>query len=343
MLHCNKVFVYLPSRIPCGGSELAHQLVDYLREHNKVAYIVYGCDLNSGIKNPIMDCYAKYNVCTEILIDDNPHNVLVLPETAFDMAKRYRNIQIACWWMSVDNFVQHELHYHKYRWNTNKTVYQNIRKWIHVMLYHLPIPSFDILYFLRKEQERVIHLYQSFYACDYIKKSNLKRSYPLSDYINMELIPTCDIDANKKENIILYNPRKGLDFTLRIIASMPNYTFVALSGFDRKKLNNYFDKAKLYIDFGHFPGKDRLPREAVMHNCCIITSKNGAAAYYNDVPIDDKYKFDTSNSTIPSIVEMIDTVMNNYSDHIKNFFGYKNIVQHERDIFYKEIEYLFVK
>ena len=30
---------------------------------------------------------------------------------------------------------------------------------------------------------------------------------------------------------------------------------------------------KLYIDFGGFPGKDRLPREAVMHDCCIITGK----------------------------------------------------------------------
>lgn len=337
-----KVFVYLPSRIPCGGAELAHQLVDYLRSHSKEAYMVYGEDMRNGSAELVMECYAKYDIVTVSEIEDNAENVLVLPETAYGMAKHYPNIKIACWWMSVDNFVQHELHYHHFHWNKAKNIYQNIRKWIHVMLYHLPIKSLDILYFLRKEQVRVIHMYQSQYACEYIKNHKLPHRYPLSDYINLELLPKEPIDKSKKENIILYNPRKGLEFTLKLIRNIPEYRFIPLQGMNRMELNECFDKAKLYIDFGNFPGKDRLPREAVMHDCCIITGRNGASAYFEDVPINDKYKFDAKDANIPMIRNRIHDIMNNYVSLSPEFETYKNIVLEEQKIFYSQIEAIFL-
>ena len=113
------------------------------------------------------------------------------------MAKHYPNIKIACWWMSVDNFVQHELHYHHFHWNKAKNIYQNIRKWIHVMLYHLPIKSLDILYFLRKEQVRVIHMYQSQYACEYIKNHKLQLLCDKYTNLNNELITVSIDDVNE--------------------------------------------------------------------------------------------------------------------------------------------------
>lgn len=342
VLKYNKIYVYLPGRIPCGGAELAHQLVDYLRKHKKEAYMVYGDDLKLRSANPVMDCYAKYDIKTISEIEDSIYNVLVLPETAYNMAKLFPNIQVACWWMSVDNFVQHELHYHKFHWNYNKKWYPNIRKWTHVMLCHLPLKRFDILHYLRKEHNRVIHLYQSQYACEYIKEHRLPKSYLLSDYINKELFPAYNIDKSKKENIILYNPRKGLEFTKMLIEYIPEYEFIPLQGMNRQELNNIFDKAKLYIDFGNFPGKDRLPREAVLHDCCIITGKNGASAYYEDVPINDKYKFNTIESNIPIIKKTIKNIMDNYDSISKEFENYKEIVSGEQNAFYSEIKSIFL-
>lgn len=338
----DRIYVYLPGRIPCGGAELAHQLVDYLHKHGKEAYLVYGEDVRNGVLAPVMECYNKYDITTSISIEDVPNNLLVLPETAFGVAKLYPNIQIACWWMSVDNFVQHELHYHHYHWNKEKNIYQNIRKLIHVALFHLPIKSFDILEYLRKQKDRVIHMYQSQYACDYIQAHNLPYCYPLSDYINPELLPNTPVDKTKKGNIILYNPRKGLLFTKKLMGYVPEYKFVALQGMNRQELNNCFDKAKLYVDFGNFPGKDRLPREAVMHDCCILTGKNGASAYYEDVPINEKFKFDTVDDSIPEIVSMIKEIMDNYDLFSLEFEGYKETVLKEQQSFYQEIEALFI-
>jgi len=42
---------------------------------------------------------------------------------------------------------------------------------------------------------------------------------------------------------------------------------------------------KLYVDFGKHPGKDRMPREAAVHGCCIITGRRGAAGNPFDIPI----------------------------------------------------------
>lgn len=337
----DKVYVYLPGRIPCGGVELAHQLVDRLRNRGKEAFVVYGEDVRKGQSGSVMDCYNMYDIKTTIQIEDNPKNVLVLPETAYGLAKTYTQIQIACWWMSVDNFVQHELHYHQYQWDEKKKIYQNVRKWIHVRVYHLPIKAFDILDYLRKQQHRVIHMCQSKYACEYIKSQGLQKYYPLSDFINLELLPKQPIDMSKKENVVLYNPKKGLKYTEMVIKHLPQYSFVALQGMNRKELNDCFDKAKLYIDFGSFPGKDRLPREAVMHDCCILTGKNGASAYYEDVPISDRYKFDTIEKNIPDIVDMIHNVMRNYGSLIFDFEEYKSVVRSEIEVFYSEIENIF--
>ncbi len=38
-------------------------------------------------------------------------------------------------------------------------------------------------------------------------------------------------------------------------------------------------KAKLYIDFGYHPGKERMPREACLLDCCLIIGKDGSAKY----------------------------------------------------------------
>ena len=82
-----------------------------------------------------------------------------------------------------------------------------------------------------------------------------------------------------KENIILYNRSKGYHLTKKIIKRLPEFTFIPLINCTREQLSALFSKSKIYIDFGNHPGKDRMPREAALNNCCIIVGKNGAANF----------------------------------------------------------------
>ena len=47
LLQYDKVYVFAPYKFATGGIELAHQLVDYLRNKNREAYIVYA-DIRDG-------------------------------------------------------------------------------------------------------------------------------------------------------------------------------------------------------------------------------------------------------------------------------------------------------
>ena len=123
---------------------------------------------------------------------------------------------------------------------------------------------------------------------------------------------------------------------------MPGYNFVALKGFNREQLNEIMDKAKLYIDFGEFPGKDRLPREAVLHDCCIITGRKGASFFYEDMPIDDFYKFEANSNNLDAICLGIQNVIINYESCIGDFSDYRNLIRNEQKIFNSQIDSIFL-
>jgi len=59
----------------------------------------------------------------------------------------------------------------------------------------------------------------------------------------------------------------------------------------------------MYIDFGTHPGKDRIPREAALRNCIVLTNRNGAADNNVDVPIPNEYKIHSVLSNLGKIRE----------------------------------------
>ena len=118
--------------------------------------------------------------------------------------------------------------------------------------------------------------------------------------------------------------------------------FVPLKGLSRDELVALMNKAKLYIDFGEFPGKDRLPREAIINGCVILTGKLGASYFYEDVAIPQDYKIETKKSNIPLVKERIDYIFEHYEDCYKDMDFYKSRILEEKEVFYKEVEKAFI-
>ena len=79
--------------------------------------------------------------------------------------------------------------------------------------------------------------------------------------------------------------------------------------------------AKVYIDFGPHPGKDRIPREAAVCGCCIITNREGSAEYSEDVGIPEEYKlFDMLN--YDKVLDTIYDLIDNYDERVKEYEAY---------------------
>lgn len=354
-----------PYKYATGGIELSHQLVDYLRNEGKEAFIFYiSLTTNKMVTddNQVTEAYKKYNITVANYIEDEPINVVVIPEAFIKMIPCFKKAQICIWWMSVENALFWngnfgDLYRHANGWRQkanlikkqfgrlvklNKSVWKITCKFFGHEYYEPtnPFPNNYSMAKLLKEDYRLYHFYQATYIQQFLYSQRFDRILRLTDYINPEILKNIN-GSVRKENIILYNPAKGLYYTKKLMKVMQGYRFIPLQGFTRDQLNHLFDKAKLYIDFGPFPGKDRLPREAAIHNCCVITGRFEASGFFEDVPVYGKYKFDMLHANYYEIKHRIDEVFANYENCIKDFAYMRESILMEQTNFHQEVKNIF--
>ncbi|EFI6860961.1 hypothetical protein BCD16_004758, partial [Escherichia coli] len=98
------------------------------------------------------------------------------------------------------------------------------------------------------------------------------------------------------------------------------------------------ERSKLYIDFGHHPGKDRFPREAVMAGCVLITGVEGSAANEVDIPIPSRFKLDSNKFNFESeFKKCVDNIFSNFQNEIKEFEYYRNCIKNEEQDFRNDV------
>lgn len=186
---------------------------------------------------------------------------------------------------------------------------------------------------LYRQCKDAIHICGSEYAKENLQRQGIE-PIKISDCINEAFFHLTDTDKPRK-NTILYNPTsvKLTQFQRTVMARCTTelgYIFQPLSGYTRNELIGLFQKSKLYIDFGVFSGRERLPREAVMCGCCILTSKSGTAGYYEDNPIPNEYKVEDVNTAL----DMIQHIIRNYEDCKKDFNYYRQALRDDIEVKY---------
>lgn len=163
----------------------------------------------------------------------------------------------------------------------------------------------------------------------------------ISDYMNESFLEGNDYSLFK-ENIILYNPIKNGSFLDPIISETSNYQWVPIKGMTPKEVCEIMKKSKLYIDFGYHPGKERMPREACLSDCCLIIGKDGSAKYKEDMPIKDEYHFEKEKDNYSTIIAKVKDCMENYSTNRLDFKPYKSVLLSEKADFKEDIKKVFM-
>lgn len=182
--------------------------------------------------------------------------------------------------------------------------------------------------------ENVHHYCQSYYAQHYLQALNCYRSVMLNDFVCIDF----SLNTLKKENIVCYNPAKGLDVTQEIIELNKNIDFVPIVGMTRLETIDLLSRSKVYIDFGNHPGRDRLPREAAILNNCIITNLVGSARYYGDIPIASCYKM----ANIEAIGVILNDCLLRYQDRIYDFEEYRRVILSQKQEMEMIIKRIFI-
>jgi hypothetical protein len=251
-------------------------------------------------RDNVNDAYTHYKILTDIMPADSPDTVLVTPEIWPLDLNSLKSIIPVFWWLSYDYGAR-----------------------------SLPVVN----------NKRTTHACQSYYAYDMLVRQGVDPSsiLMLTDYTRS--LFTAPYDEEERKDVCAYSPAKGADLTEKIIAANRDITFVPINGMSPDMVRLMLRKSKVYIDFGTHPGKDRIPREAVVSGCCVITaSDRGAAQYLLDVPIPRHYKFTTKNSFDPcAIGDSIRLCMAEYPKCKADFNFHRACVQAEEMIFEDEV------
>jgi len=353
-----KVYVACPANIATGGPELLHQFCYHLRKDLKINAFMYYYDFTKykdRFNTPVHPEYQMYENPYVIKIpkeEDNDENILIVPEiqSGLKLLLNFKKIRKGIWFLSVDNYYLSKLT--KFDYFIPRAINKLSKILVKKPLLNFDITSHECLYKLIRKYDyktdsllKLANFYMtnSYRGLDWFK--DLRPLYYLPDYyVNIRFIEeSCKLDFKNKKNIVTYNPKKGYLFTRKIIKFAKDITFVPIENMTREEVINLLKKSKVYIDFGNFPGPERIPKEAALLGCCIITGKRGSAAFFEDVPIPEEYKFEDIEENIPKIVKKIKDCFENFEERYKDFEYYRNVIKNGPQKFIEDLKKIFVK
>ncbi|KAL7500189.1 hypothetical protein ACHAWT_008285 [Skeletonema menzelii] len=154
-----------------------------------------------------------------------------------------------------------------------------------------------------------------------------------------------------KSNLVVYNPAKGMHWTDEIIrracgkhvkterdgsvTSGGGIRFCPIGkgpgGQERmtgEEVVELLKTAKVYVDFGPHPGMDRLPREAALAGCVVISNREGAANFDSDVPLPAEFKF--AKFDVDKIYSLIKNCCSKHDEYAKKLDKYRSWILGQR-------------
>lgn len=318
--------VTCPMKSISGGPELAHQLCDSLRKNGHEAYMWYYDAAGNVVDISVPSQYSKYDASQIVSVEQINGATVIVNEMAVALINKYRNRcnDFYIYWMSVDN-------YFIFPDGVDKRTY----------IEDVFCGKVDSDY--HRIGKNVKHLVQSAYARDYVHRIlgvSEDKIFHLGDYLNSNFFEN-NVPIELKQNIIVYNPKKGYEDLKPLIEICPEYKWIPIIGLSPQEVTTLLSFSKIYIDFGNHPGKDRIPREAAIRGCAVITNKRGSAAYFEDVAIKEKYKFQNPQETLDDIKKLIGIIFDEFETIYNDFEDYRSRIRNEKDEFYSDVITIF--
>lgn len=253
-------------------------------------------------------CYHPFDVDTDvprayrdyntptISRSEIPENALVVIPEIWPEMIDTFSQRCAFWWLSVDNF-----------WDFGGNTEAMLRA--------------------------AVQLTQSEYARRHVAEKFGLEPLMLTDYINTSFEPTADVE---KQPRVAVNPIKGRQSIEVFTERYPDIELVELTDMTREEVAAELAASTIYIDFGHHPGRDRMPREAALSDVVVIATNTGAAANHVDLPINRWYKV----ATVEEAGDRARRVLDSTPRHLAAQAYYRDIVRGQREAFRREVRHL---
>lgn len=128
---------------------------------------------------------------------------------------------------------------------------------------------------------------QSFYGQSFVKRHLQREAFLLTDYPRP--LPRVS-DVRRQPNLVTYNGAKGQWKIAELRDLLPDVEFRPIQGMSFDEVCRTLAAAALYVEIGHLPGRDRLPREAALLGTPTVMLARGAGFCWDDFPIGVDYR-----------------------------------------------------
>jgi hypothetical protein len=326
-----EVLIFSPS-VKTGGPEALHQLGYRIARNGGMARMVYygvpltveGNVFRCGKGPfPLLEHFAQYQpqVLRESVLA--AETLLVFPEPLSKTAAIFRSqpCQRALWWLSVDNALQ----------SNPELLEQDSAR----------------TFFADRD---LSHFYQSEYARTALMNNKAQRYLPLSDYtdpqfIQRSLTASDNAPIRFRNNNVCFFPNKGRELARHFLTcdtSLRNQVeFKAIRDMTKAQVRDTLFQARVYIDFGHHPGKDRVPREAAIAGAVVLLHSAGAANFFGDHPLSPDYRFTQDDVLSGRLHQRLDDILDDPEAHFAAQRLYRQHILLEQERFDIEVRSSF--
>ena len=316
-----KVVILCPA-VVTGGPEAMHQLCDAINKAGGSSMLVYydgesALDLSDNMiaSQPILpaaflDAYRNYDAPHEEMVKLSSDMLVVFPETLALHAFSFRGCQRAVWWLSVDNGLDLE-----------------------------PLFSYKQFCDGYFNDQTLIHFYQSDYARNFLMEHGARTFYPLFDYINRGFLQHSPTPL--KQALVSFFPAKGRALANSFFEHAGDLPSVAIENMTPQQVSDTLRQTTVYIDFGHHPGKDRVPREAAVSGNIVFIHSKGAGCHFQDYPLDPFFAFTLVDIKTGELAQKVRACLANPTYYYNQQWLYRRRIENELEEYALQVKTIF--
>ncbi len=328
----NEVLLLCPE-VKTGGPEALHQLGHQIARHGGATRMVYYAPFSRiETDGSILRCHAEASPMPahfaqyhpQVLRETQlgPDTLMVFPEPLSKLAAETDKVyQRALWWLSLDNALP----------QNQDLLDADARRTLFA-------------------DANLIHFYQSDYARRFLAASGAAQYFPLSDYTDPQFVHRSQVTSEvvpieARRDVVCFFPNKGADRAARFLAGEAalrhRIDFVPIRDMTKAEVRETLFGARIYIDFGHHPGKDRVPREAAIAGAVVLLHAVGAATCFADHPLPAVYRFTEDDIASGALHARIDAILDDPAAHFAAQRLYRQAILLERERFDLEVRSFF--
>jgi hypothetical protein len=355
-----KFYVASPLGDRTAGPEALTQLVDAMRRRGIEAYLIPMVNFRGRKNDPEYDIY-DFEVAERITDPENSYFVLseVSPIESYRELKLIPRERTWMGWFSVNNSPDPRARYFRPSENSCSTfppgflpeipavpadlnldvaVDSGMMKTIREAKKRvgganlgnakaLATEAVSIAYAQRVVNSDINFFAQSFYGQGFVRQILGKHAPIITDPIRIVDVP----NLPRERNVVLYNKVKSWSLIPDVMKLMPNVEFRAIEGMSYQQVVEALSTATVYLELGHLPGRDRMPREAAHFGTPVVCLARGAGYCWQDVPLPVDYRIAYREGWAAQAVIALQRVIDNPVQAAEDQVGYREWVSGERE------------